>query len=420
MMSDDKEGKDIIEMKLLEASIKFPKVLLPTLADHYFKHQDYINSFHTYTEWANEGYFNAQKWLGYANNLREERAFNISIDAYRFALKQDLNKFQLGEALLGLAKTFEKQIHPIEENHLIPYFYNDNIFFDDVFKIYSTISSENLQSSLNIYDSILVSIPKSSLVTEAQFRLAEIHYLIIEDFDKALSLYNQSLLNNPSNQLKKKIILRIGDVLFSKGENRKSIAFLDSMYKTSQFFELKNKLIETHLFSGNIDTVLSLIDEVFSEITPSNPSFNDLMEVRDIIDNFYTKEDEKGKIIFDGFLKSERLIRQKKLSESNESLKSIILNNNKSEFLSNLIIRRAMLLIKQKNFDEALEILHSIINTSLGDKSIIMSGQIYEQAYNNPDKALEYYMTIINDYPDSIFFEPIRNHLRKIKNTIKS
>ena len=48
-----------------------------------------------------------------------------------------------------------------------------------------------------------------------------------------------------------------------------------------------------------------------------------------------------------------------------------------------------------------------------------MSGQIYEQFYGDPSKALEYYMRIINDYSDSIFSEPIRYHLRKIKNNEK-
>ena len=44
MMSDDSEAKDIIEIKLLETSAKYPDILLPTLADHYFKHRDYFLS----------------------------------------------------------------------------------------------------------------------------------------------------------------------------------------------------------------------------------------------------------------------------------------------------------------------------------------------------------------------------------------
>ena len=174
MMSDDNEAKNIIEIKLLETSSKYPDILLPTLADHYFKHGEYSNSYMTYLDWANKGFFNPKKWIGFSNSLRIEGSYSLSAKAYQFALKQNLKGYQLGQALLGLAKTYEDQISPIEKNDIIPYFYNDNLFFEDAFQVYSKISPINLQSSLSIYDSILVSIPESALITEAQFRLAEI------------------------------------------------------------------------------------------------------------------------------------------------------------------------------------------------------------------------------------------------------
>ena len=52
--------------------------------------------------------------------------------------------------------------------------------------------------------------------------------------------------------------------------------------------EIKNKLIEMHLFSGNPDTSLFLINESFKTILPDNIYFNDLMELRDFINHFYT------------------------------------------------------------------------------------------------------------------------------------
>ena len=71
------------------------------------------------------------------------------------------------------------------------------MFFEDAFQLYSKISPENLQSSLAIYDSILVSVPESSLITEAQFRLAEIQYRIIGDFDKSMLDIKETLKLEP-------------------------------------------------------------------------------------------------------------------------------------------------------------------------------------------------------------------------------
>ena len=48
-----------------------------------------------------------------------------------------------------------------------------------------------------------------------------------------------------------------------------------------------------------------------------------------------------------------------------------------------------------------------------------MSGQIYERFYNNSPKAVEFYLRIINNHSSSIFSEPIRYHLRKLKDNEK-
>jgi len=419
MMSDDSEAKNIIEIKLLESSNKYPDILLPTLADHYFKHGEYSNSYTTYLNWANKGFFNAKKWLGFSNNLRIEGSYSLSAKAYQFALKKDLKGYQLGEALLGLAKTFEDQISPIEKNDLIPFFYNDNLFFEDAFQVYSKISPSNLQSSLSIYDSVLVSIPESSLITEAQFRLAEIQYRIIEDFDKASNLYIAALSENPPLELKKKIILRIGDVLLAKGDYIKSISFLDSIYTIYKIPEIKNKLVEMHLFSGNPDTALSMINDIFLTLSPINNTFNDLMEIRDIINHYYIESDQNSKNAFKKFLKSEFLLKQRKVTEASQLLDYIIKDNNGLELTPLISLRRAILLMRLKNFEETLNQLQSIENTIFADRGIIMSGQIHEQIYNDTPKAMEYYMRILNEYSDSIYSEPIRYHIRKLKDVEK-
>tara|TARA_B100000579_G_scaffold426253_1_gene433180 strand:- start:85 stop:1944 length:1860 start_codon:yes stop_codon:yes gene_type:complete len=417
MMSDDSEAKNIIEIKLLETSPQYPDILLPTLADHYFKHGEYNNSYNTYIDWANKGFFDAKKWLDFSNSLRIESSYSLSAKAYQFAIKKNLTGYQLGEALLGLAKTFEDQISPIEKNDVIPFFYNDNLFFEDAFQVYSKISPNNLQSSLSIYDSILVSIPESSLITEAQFRLAEIQYRIIEDFDKASSLYISALSKNPNLELKKKIILRIGDILLAKGNFNQSISFLDSTYNVFKIPEIKNKLIEVYLFSGQPDTALSIIDNIFLTLNPTNNTFNDLMEIRDLINHYYIETDNKK--AFMDYLKSEFLLKQRKIAEASQLLDYIINNNKNIDLIPMVSLRRAIILMRLKKFDEALMQIKLIETSIYADRAIIMSGQIYEQVYNNIPKAMEYYMRILNEHSGSIYSEPIRYHIRKLKNIEK-
>jgi tetratricopeptide (TPR) repeat protein len=419
IMGDDIESKNVIEIKLLEMSNSNPVLILPILSDHYFKHREFKKSFDTLLELTEIENFSAKKWLSFSNNLRREKAYSLAVKAYQFALKKDLKAYQYGEGLLGLAKTFEDQIFPIEKNDIIPFFYNDNIFFEDAFQLYTNISSENLAYSLSIYDSVLTSIPESAIACEAEFRLAEIQYRVMEDFDKALNLYKSSLSKCRSKKLKEQSILKIADVHLSKGDFISSIKFLDSTYSIHDIPEIKNKLIEMYLFSGFPDTALAMINNSFKTIMPTDKYFNDLMELRDFINHYYVKVDDKGKKVFKDYLRSESLLKQRKIFEANQLLEFIQINNN-NEIISPLIsLRRSIILIRLKKYDDALNQLNTLNGSIYSDRGIIMSGQIHEQFYGESSKALEYYMRIINDYSDSIFSEPIRYHLRKMKKNEK-
>ena len=419
MMSDDIDSRNIIEMKLLENSSRHPNKILTLLSDYYFKHREFGKSYDMLFELSEKEKFSPKKWLSFGNNLRKERAYSQSIRAYQYLLKKNLKDYQYGEGLLGLAKTFEDQIIPLKSNDLVPYFYSDNIFFKNVTQLSANISSKNLASSLSIYDSVLTAIPESAIIAEAEFRLAEIQYRIIEDFDKALSLYRSSLSKSNSKILIKKNILRIADVFKSKADFDSSIKFLDSTYNIYKTPEIENKLIEMHLFSGNPDTSLYLINELFKTVMPNDIFFNDLMELRDFINHFYVNTDVEGKKGFIDFLRSESLLKQRKIFEASQLLDHIIRNNTNEIILPLVSLRRAIILTRLKQYDEALSQLDLLKGTIYSDKGIIMSGEIYEKFYNDPSRASEYYMRIINDHSESIFSEPIRYHLRKLKDNEK-
>ena len=414
-MSDEPEAKQLIEAKLTDAGDKHPNIMLTILADHYFKHRQYFDAYNTFFTLANEGFFNDQKWLNFANNLRKEGSFSLATDAYQFTLQKRLEPHATGQALLGLAKTFEDQIIPIENRDIIPYFFDNNLFFKDPFQLYSSISPEHLESSLNLYDSILVSLPKSSLIAEAHFRLAEIQYRIVQDFDKALKTYKTALRQKPKPGLYKRIILRIGDVLLAKGNAAEAIAFLDSMYHWQNMAVIRHKLIQIHLFSGNPDTAITILDGIFSTISPIDKSFNDIMELRDILSQHYQHSDQQGKNAFKVFLTAELYLRQQKISEAGEQLSYFIDTYPDVDLIPLITLRRALILLRLDQPELALKTAQAIEQTSLSDRSIILSGQIYEQVYNDKERALEYFLRIINEYPLSIFFEPIRYHIRQLK-----
>jgi hypothetical protein len=59
-------------------------------------------------------------------------------------------------------------------------------------------------------------------LAEAYFRLAEIKYRILHDFDQAYNLLHKAMQNKPDKRLRLKIVLRIADVLMAKGQSKES------------------------------------------------------------------------------------------------------------------------------------------------------------------------------------------------------
>ncbi|MCS5638752.1 MAG: tetratricopeptide repeat protein [Candidatus Marinimicrobia bacterium] len=416
-MSDDKDAVEIILNKLEKAAAEKPKVVLPILADLHFKQQNYIEAFTAYKTWTAMGQWNEKKWLTFANDLRKEREYIVAIDAYNFILKQTASSETAGKALLGLAKTFEDQVIPIHKSNLIPYFFDQNLFFEDPFQVNTAVSPVHLEASLEIYDSLLYSLPGSHLLAEAYFRLGEIQYRILQDFDRALGLFQSAQGKNPDNLLNQKIIIRITDVLIAQGKSENALELLNKVLLKQDQRALRQKRILVHFLTGDPDSTLTLIEAELSSIPPAEPSFNDLMELKDILTQYYRTNQLEEQKLFKHFLNAELLIRQRKTSEAIEELKFLVEQNPDAAISPLAILRQALLFQRIQRYDEALQLAHSLGETAMADRGIILSGQIYELHLGETEKALAAYMKILNEYPLSIFAEPVRYHIRKIQQT---
>jgi tetratricopeptide (TPR) repeat protein len=415
-MSDEQDAVQIIEEKLIIASQKTPQSLLNVLSEFYFKQQKYILAFETKKEHSKLDKPNFKEWMAFSNECREENQFKIAIQAHNYILSQTLNANNTGKALLGLAQTFEDQIIPIQESHLIPYFFDNNLFFEDPFQVSSSLSPAHLKSSLSLYDSLLISLPKSPLLAEAYFRLGEIQYRILQDFDQSFDHLNKALKNRPDKKMRLKIILRIADVLLAKGMSADALMFLDKQLKQNKLPAIEQKKILIHFLTDEPDTTLKIVQASFSAMSPIDPSFNDLMELKNILTQYY-EDDISSKSAYIHFIKSEWYLRQRKIGDAIKELTYLVTEIPNSAIVPLANLRRGLLHYQLKEYDEALEIVLSLSETPLADRGIILAGQIYESKFLNLEKAIEQYMRILDDYPNSIFSEPIRYHIRAVQHT---
>jgi tetratricopeptide (TPR) repeat protein len=416
LMSDEDDAIDIIESTLQKASKEQPIIFLDLLSDFNFKQQKYENAFQTKLKRSNLGNPNFNEWLTFANELRKEAQYDLSIQSYNYILGKKINSKLAGKALLGMAKTFEDQIIPANESHLIPYFFDNNLFFEDPFQVNSSISPKHLESSIALYDSLLISLPKSSLLADAYFRLGEIQFRILHDFDKAYSLLAKAMKNKPDKKLKLKLILRITDVLMAKGQSDQALQFLDREMKRYSIPAIEQKKILVHFLSDDPDSTLKKVQSTFLTMNPIDPSFNDLMELKNILTQYYENE-PNSKEAFSHFIKAEWYLRQRKIGDAIRELDFLVQLDSSSTIVPLANLRQGLLHYQLKDFDKALSLALSLDGSPLADRGIILAGQIYESKLLDPEKALEQYMRILDEFPTSIFSEPIRYHIRSLQNT---
>ena len=69
---------------------------------------------------------------------------------------------------------------------------------------------------------------------------------------------------------------------------------------------------------------------------------------------------------------------------------------------------------------EAEVLAERLTETKLADKGWTLLGEIYEIFRKKPDEALQFYYKLLEDYPTSYMSEPVRLHIRNLKNQLKS
>jgi tetratricopeptide (TPR) repeat protein len=414
LMSDDEDAVPIIENNLKTASQENPIIILNVLSEFYFKQQKYDLAFSVKKQLTELRNPNVIEWLKFANDCRKENQYDISINAYNYILGLKLNSNFAGKALLGLAQTFEDQIIPVNDSHIIPYFFDNNLFFENPFQVNSIISPEYLESSISLYDSLLVSLPKSPLLAEAYFRLGEIKYRILQDFDQAYELLHKAIQNKPDKKLRLKITLRIADVLMAKGKSEDALVFLEFQLKQHSVPEIEQKMILIHFLTNDPDSTIDIVQSSFMALNPIDPSFNDLMELKNILTQYYDN-DPISKSAFLHFLKSEWYLRQRKIGDSIKELQFLLEEMSDAKIVPLAILRKSLLHFQLREYDEAIKLALSLGGTPLGDRGIILAGEIFETKFMDMEKSLEQYMRILDEFPNSIFSEPIRYHIRTLQ-----
>lgn len=427
-MSDDETSQPFIETELVERMPENERVVRTLYCDFLFKTGRYSHALQQHVALGIEEEADLDRWLNFANNLRKENQLSLALDAFKIILeaiphqpddpKGAHYRKRAGEALYGLALTYEQQILPSQTVGSLGDYFPNNMFFESHFYGLQTIQVQPLQETFALYDSILVSLPFSAFSPQAHFRLGEIKYRITKDYDGALDSFRSATVLSKDPQLTQNLVFRISDVLMAKGEFLEALDFLERQLATARSDEERDKYLlkKCHVLflSGDIDSTLSHLNRLISYLDITNVQLNDALELRAFVEENYSRTNENGKQAFRMYLEGERLLKQAKLTEAQLVFNGVAKGYPETPIADEAGYRRGKLEVLLGEYDVAVSTFLSLQDSPLGDRASIMIGEIYDRHLNNKQEAVEWYLLVLEDHPTSMLAEPVRYRIREI------
>ena len=432
VFSDDSKNKNIIEKSFDDFFIKNNKINNKVIV-HVFI--DFLLKTKNYSEALNQLFFlplddenDYQFQINFANNLRNEKEIEASIQVYSNILTSLKSENQLlqkslskltGKILYGIALSYEQKIKPDIETKLISGLFSNNFFFQSKIFVNKNFSSNLINETFNMYDSILIKTNENDFSSQAHYRIGELRYLINNDFQGAINSY-KSASNNDNRNISLKSNLRISDVYFTSGEIKKSIFHLENMTQNSNFDSkekelIKINLIKKYFLNGELDKCEFILSELILSIKYEDKFFNDLIELKRYIDKHFSKNDDYNKSAFLNYLIGEKYLAQNKIVESISFFQKVLDNYDKTSIIPETTFRLAQINQHLENYQKSISLLESLENTNLESESIVLISEIMDKNLDDKIQAEKLYFQFLEDFPKSIYTEPIRFRLRQIK-----
>ena len=432
VFSDDSKNKNIIEKSFDDFFIKNNKINNKVIV-HVFI--DFLLKTKNYSEALNQLFFlplddenDYQFQINFANNLRNEKEIEASIQVYSNILTSLKSENQLlqkslskltGKILYGIALSYEQKIKPDIETKLISGLFSNNFFFQSKIFVNKNFSTSLINETFSMYDSILIKTNENDFSSQAHYRIGELRYLINNDYQGAINSY-KSASNNDNRNISLKSNLRISDVYFTSGEIKKSIFHLENMTQNSNFDSkekelIKINLIKKYFLNGELDKCEFILSELILSIKYEDKFFNDLIELKRYIDKHFSKNDDYNKSAFLNYLIGEKYLAQNKIVESISFFQKVLDNYDKTSIIPETTFRLAQINQHLENYQKSISLLESLENTNLESESIVLISEIMDKNLDDKIQAEKLYFQFLEDFPKSIYTEPIRFRLRQIK-----
>ena len=398
-LADNEYNINIIRESLNKNNLSSSKIILSQLE---YKLKNFALSYEILDKYSN----NESLKIKFIEDLLEIEQSELAEKIINSIIKNSKDEKIITKAIFLLANLFEDKLTKNYNDIPISKTINFNKITNSPFITINEEMSDLLGNSIDIYDSLSMNIGDY----QSTFNLAEIKYKIQGDLDGAYSLYNQIYKNEKTFNYRIKSLEKMIDIYHSKGDIDGAFEKIENLSnlnnkKIKMLLEIKK--IQNLFYKGEKKSLLELSKEILKNLPQDNDYYNDILDLVSIAYSFDKDEN------FKKYTLSKLKLIQNKRVMAIDILNTIKTDSN--EINDKIKYEKSYLTLLQGDHLSSIDIINSISDDSAyAEHAYILKGEIYDYVIGDKVKAVDIYLLFLDLFPDSMFYDLIRERLRKI------
>ena len=373
------------------------------LADVAFKNKNFVLSYELLKKYSN----NENKLLEFIDSLIKNKEYELAQNIINDIINSDYSSDIIQGSIIKLAEIYEILLKKQEFNLPISSSIYKNQILDSPFIKINNQNSLLLENAITIYDSLMT----NNKNLKSIYNLAQIKYKILGDLDSSYKLFNNVIYNSKiTDELHSKAIIEMINIMISKGELLKAKALLKKSREKIEPIDLfLTKEIQILFYLNEWEELNNKIDFFLKSDYQNIVYYNDVLKLKSYLAIF-----ESDKEQLKNYSKAQMKKFQNKRYDAIRLINQLSESNNLN-IASNMKYEHAHLLVKQNNFQGALDVLDTISSDNYNiEISILFKAEIYDFILNDTSNAVDLYLFLLENFPDNIYYDSIRLRLREI------
>lgn len=378
-------------------------------------------------KFPNEQYYNEILIWHLVQQKEFYKAF-IQTRALDRRFKQDGQKvFELAQTALvnkdyrNAIQMYEYVLKEYPQGQYYTYARRNAIFCkEEVVKTTYPVNLTDIRNLIKDYQSMFTDLGRNIKTMEALRNTAQLYAFYLNERDTAIAVLETAIqIAGSDNVFRDKCKIDLGDIYVLKNEPWEA-TLLYSQVEKSQKEELigqeaKLKNAKLHYYNGDFDLAKDVLD-ILKKATTREIA-NDAMQLSLLIqDNIGLDTSE---VAMKEYASVDLLLFQNKNEEAMTALNTMFEKYKSHSLADEILWLRANTNLKtnqpQKALDD-LELLRKNYNYDiLADDALFLEAKIYEENFEQKDKAMELYREILQKFPGSIYGAEARKRFRNLR-----